>query len=193
MFLSTASNIRIKGLLGTYEDCAAWLKCNSNNSNSHTSLMWLGNSIANFPPQEASEHIRSFLSSGASMIIAVDGCQDQEQIARSYEGESNREFVLNGLSHANELLGTKAFDVDDWGFVGAWNEKVWMHESFYVAKRDLELTVCGEWYHFGNGDTMRSIRSGKWPKAKVTEICRDAGGVVVESWLNREESYGEST
>ncbi|OCK74422.1 hypothetical protein K432DRAFT_339000 [Lepidopterella palustris CBS 459.81] len=188
LFPAKSSNIKIQGLLGTYEDCAAWLKCNK--SNSHTSLMWLGNSMANFTPREASEYIRSFLSSGSSMIIALDGCQDQEQIARSYEGQCNREFVLNGLPHANQLLGTNAFDINDWEFVGRWNSKLWMHESFYVARKDLALTVCGETYHFRMGETIRSIRSGKWPKMKVMEICREAGGKVMDSWMNCEETYG---
>ncbi|KAH9997470.1 histidine-specific methyltransferase [Xylariaceae sp. FL0662B] len=188
MFPAKSSNIKIQGLLGTYEDCAAWLKCN--NSDSHTSLMWLGNSMANFTPQEASDYIRSFLSSGSSMIIGLDGCEDQEKIARSYEGQCNREFVFNGLLHANRLLGTNTFDTNDWEFAGKWNPEIWMHESFYVARKDLALTVCGKTYHFRKGETMHSIRSGKWPKMKVIEICREAGGRVMDSWMNCEESYG---
>ena len=190
MFPATSSKIKIQGLLGTYEDCAAWLKCN--NSNSHSSLLWLGNSLANFTPQGASEYIRSFLSSGSSMIIGLDGCQDQEEIVRSYEGPCNREFILNGLSHANQLLGTNAFDLNDWEFGGRWNSELWMQESFYIARKDLTLTVCGETYHFKEGETMHSIRSGKWPKIKVMEICRESGGgTVLDSWINPEESYGK--
>lgn len=190
MFPTTSSTIKIQGLLGTYEDCAVWL--NQNNSGFRTTLMWLGNSIANFTPHEASDYIRSFLSSDSSMIIGLDGCQDQAQIARSYEGLCNRKFVLNGLLHVNQLLGTNAFDLNDWEFIGRWNSQLWMHESFYVAQKDLTLTVCGERYDVKKGETMRSIRSGKWPKAKVNEICREAGGIITDSWINREESYGKS-
>lgn len=190
MFSVTSSDIKIQGLLGTYEDCAAWLKCN--HSNSHTSLLWLGNSLANFSPQEASEYIRSFISSGSSMIIGLDGCQDQEEISRAYEGQCNQEFILNGLPHANQLLGTNVFNVNDWEYVGRWNSELWMHESLYAARKDLTLTVCGETFHFRKGETMRSIRSGKWPKMKVMEICRDAGGNVMDSWMSRDASYGNS-
>ena len=190
VFPASSSNIKIQGLHATYEDCAAWLK--RNEGSGHTSLIWLGNSMANFTPPEASEYIRSFLGAGSSMIVALDGCQDQEQIARSYEGQSNREFVLNGLPHANELLGANVFDIEDWGFRGRWNPELWMHESFYAAERDLTLTICGETFNFRKDEKMRSIRSGKWPKPKVVDICREAGGKIIEWWMNPEESYGKS-
>ena len=190
MFPPSTSNIKIQGLLGTYEDCTVWLE--QNKGQGHTSLMWLGNSLANFTPKQASEYIRGFLSTGSSMIVALDGCQDQEQIARSYEGPSNREFVLNGMPHANELLGANVFNVNHWGFRGQWNPELWMHESFYVAERDLSVNVCGENFRFRKGEKMRSIRSGKWPKLKVMDICKEAGGKVMECWTNPEDSYGIS-
>jgi uncharacterized SAM-dependent methyltransferase len=67
-----------------------------------------------------------------------------------------------------------------------------MHESFYVAERDLTLTIGGEAFAFRKGETIRSIRSGKWPKPKVVDICREAGGDVVDWWMNPDESYGKS-
>ncbi|KAL3412392.1 histidine-specific methyltransferase [Aspergillus fumigatus] len=191
IFPASTSSIKIQGLVATYEDCAAWLQRKSGSG--HTSLMWLGNSLANFPPPEASEYIRSFLSTGASLILALDGCQDHEQIARAYEGPSNQKFVLNGLRHANDVLGTDAFDVRNWSFLGRWNPELWMHESFYAAKRDLTLKIGRETFVFRKGETIRSIRSGKWPKPKVVDICREAGGDVVDWWMNPDESYGKST
>lgn len=146
--------------------------------------------MANFTPHEASEYIRSFLSSGSSLIVGLDGSQDLREIAQSYEAQSNRDFVLNGLVHANELLGTDAFDVNDWEFMGKWNPELWMHEAFYVSRKDLTVSIAGEKYHFKRGETMRSIRSGKWPKGKVLDICKNAGGSVIESWMNDNESYG---
>lgn len=191
LFPAATSNIKITGLLGTYEDCAAWL--NRNRGTAGTTLIWLGNSMANFSPPEASEYIRSFLSAGSSMIVALDGCRDQAQIAASYGGPANKAFVLNGLPHANELLGSNVFVLEDWGFLGEWNPKLWMHESFYVAQKDMTLEIEGETFNIKKGDKMRSIRSGKWPKPKVAEICAEAGGKLVEWWTNPEESYGMSS
>ncbi|KAK2592654.1 hypothetical protein QQS21_009653 [Conoideocrella luteorostrata] len=189
IFPAHKSNIKIQGLVGTYEDCAAWLACDSSNAQM-TTLLWLGNSMANFTPHEASEYIHSFLRTGSSMIVGLDGSEDQDEIARSYEAQTNREFVLNGLDHANELLDTAAFDVDHWDFMGRWNPSVWMHEAFYVAKKDLTVHIAGAEYHFHRGETMRSIRSGKWPKMKVMDICNDAGGQLIDSWMNQQNSYG---
>jgi EasF-like predicted methyltransferase len=190
-FADSGLSTKIHGLLGTYEDCAAWL--DSEPGTTSTSLVWFGNSMANFTPQEASKYIQGFLSSGSTMIVALDGSQDQKEIADSYEGQPNRDFILNGLSHANQILGEAVFAVDDWGFLGMWNTDTYMHESFYVARQDLSVDVCGEVYHFEMGETMRSIRSGKWPRQKVMEICKDAGGRVTKCWMNQEQSYGKST
>jgi EasF-like predicted methyltransferase len=191
IFPASASTINIQGFLGTYEDCAAWLKLNKIKKNRHTFLMWLGNSIANFPPQEASNYIRSFLGEASSMIVGIDGCENQQEIALSYEGECNRNFILNGLLHANKLLGTEAFHIEDWDVMGRWNGEVWMHESSYVARKDLTVNLGDEEFHFRKGDKMMSIRSGKWPKKKVLEICRNASGRVAEHWTNSNESYGK--
>jgi EasF-like predicted methyltransferase len=187
-FEGSSPYITIHGLLGTYEDCAAWLKLKSGAL--PTLLIWLGNSMANFTPEQASKYVQSFLSSGSSMIIALDGCQDQREIAESYEGQCNREFILNGFSNANQILDDDVFAVNDWGFEGKWNPDLCMHESFYVAQRDLTVNACGETYRFKSGETMRSIRSGKWPRAKVLEICNNAGGRVKELWMNENQSYG---
>lgn len=123
------------------------------------------------------------------MIIAVDGCQSQEQILRSYNNNKSRDFVLNGLSHANQLLGSDVFLWTDWGFAGRWNADSWMHESFYVAQRDLTLQISGEIIHFKKGESVRAISSGKWPNLKFAAICQEAGVQIVDSWANQEDSY----
>jgi EasF-like predicted methyltransferase len=188
-----SSGIRIQGLIATYEDCASWLQRSPiNGTGSRTTLMWLGNSMANYTTSPAASYIRSFLSTGASLIVAVDGSRDEAEIARAYEGPANQKFVLNGLAHANELLGSQVFDPRDWSFRGRWNEETWMHESFYVAERDLVVTIWGERFEFKKGDVMRSIRSGKWPRSKMVSVCEEAGGAVVDYWTDEKESYGMS-
>lgn len=191
---TSSGGIRIQGLVATYEDCASWLQHSPspNGNGSRTTLMWLGNSMANYTTSDAASYIRAFLSTGASLIVAVDGSKDQSEIARAYEGPANQKFVMNGLAHANELLGAQVFDPRDWGFRGRWNQNTWMHESFYVAERDLVVTVRGERFKFRKGDVMRSIRSGKWPRSKMVSVCEEAGGVVVDCWVDEKESYGMS-
>ncbi len=46
---------------------------------------------------------------------------------------------LNGLKHANRLLGYKAFSLDDWEAVGRYNEQGSRHQAFVVPKRDVEV------------------------------------------------------
>jgi EasF-like predicted methyltransferase len=186
------SKIKLQGLLGTYEDCATWLKCNG--SMSKTSILWLGNSIANFHPAEASTLLASFFHSGRrapTMIIGVDGCQDQSQIAKAYENENSAKFVLNGLTHANHLLGAEVFSPSDWGFTARWDAKTMMHESFYVAKRDIAPRITGETFRFKKDELVKAIISGKWPAKQVSATCKNAGVRVMDSWLNEDQSYGK--
>jgi EasF-like predicted methyltransferase len=191
LLFPSRSRIRLQGLLGTYEDCASWLKCND--SMTKTSLLWLGNSIANFNPIEASALLASFLHSGhraPTMIIGVDGCQDQSEIIGSYENENSVKFVMNGLTHANHLLGSEVFGPSDWGFAARWNASTMMHESFYAAKRDITLKIAGKTFHCRKGELVKAIISGKWPLRQVSATCKKAGVQVLDSWLNEEQSYG---
>ncbi|KAL3421183.1 Ergothioneine biosynthesis protein 1-like protein 1 [Phlyctema vagabunda] len=185
------TKIKLRGLLGTYEDCASWLRWNE--STTKTSLLWLGNSIANFKPVEAAALLANFFPSGRqtpTMIIGVDGCQDQSQIMKSYENENSAKFVLNGLKHANNLLGAEVFRSSDWGFAARWNSRTMMHESFYIAEKDIILKIEGETFHCRKGECVKAIMSGKWPLRKVSATCKKAGVQVLDSWMNEEQSYG---
>ncbi|THC87125.1 hypothetical protein EYZ11_013428 [Aspergillus tanneri] len=126
------------------------------------------------------------------MIIAVDGCQSVDQILNAYDmpNKLSREFVFNGLSHANEILGSEVLNPQHWTFVGKWNPLKSMHESFYVAKREMTLDIGDNRFHVGAGEKVRAITSGKWPKAKVASICQAAGIKVLKDWSDEEGSYG---
>lgn len=186
---------KIQGLLGTYEDCISWLHSQSDQK-SPVTLLWLGNSIANFTPDEATELLAQFFGAGQSsaapiqMIAGIDGCQNDSEIVASYESDRSRNFILNGLDCANGLLGRDAFVVNDWDFCGQWNVSQWAHESYCVPRRDLDLEIEGEMLHIKNGEKIRVIRSGKWPYAKVVDICAEAHIGIAETWSNSDGSYG---
>ncbi|OQE34623.1 hypothetical protein PENCOP_c016G07432 [Penicillium coprophilum] len=186
---------KIQGLLGTYEDCASWLHSQSDQQSPIT-LLWLGNSIANFTPGEASDLIsRLFRTDQSSstpiqMVVGIDGCRKHEEISESYESDRSRKFILNGLDSANELLGCGIFASSDWDFQGHWNADKWMHESFYVSRRELDLEIEGKQYKIRAGEQVHAIRSGKWPHFKVADICEEAGTKIADSWSDLEKSYG---
>ncbi|EIT80983.1 histidine-specific methyltransferase [Aspergillus flavus] len=194
--LPFASYVTIRGLLGTYNDCASWLK--QSGATVRTTFLWLGNSIANFEPEDATSILADFLQTKVSpshspqMIIAVDGCQDVEQILEAYDmpNKLSQKFVFNGLSHANQILGSEVFRPQHWTFEGKWNPVKSMHESFYVAKKPMSLDIGNERFHVHAGEKIRAITSGKWPKDKVTSICQSAGIKVLKGWTDEEGSYG---
>ena len=187
----------IQGLLGTYEDCISWLHGQSD-QNSPVTLLWLGNSIANFTPSEASDLIARFFRAGQAspvpvqMIAGIDGCQREDEIVESYESDKSCNFILNGLDCANNLLGTKTFLTQDWDFCGEWNVKKSMHESFYVARHNVFLEIEGEEFQIRPGERVRAIQSGKWPQVKVADICAAANTSIINTWSNQDGSYGMS-
>ncbi|KAJ5885551.1 N-methyltransferase [Penicillium taxi] len=186
---------KIQGLLGTYEDCISWLHSQTDQK-SPVTLLWLGNSIANFTPSEASNLIARFFFAGEAtsvpvqIIVGIDGCQRQDEIVESYESDKSRDFILNGLDCANKLLGKKTFLIKDWDFCGQWDVKKSMHESFYVARHDLCLDIEGEQFRIRSGERVHAIQSGKWPRVRVENICSAASTLIADSWSNQDDSYG---
>ena len=77
-------------------------------------ILSLGSSVGNFSRDDAADFIRQFssqLGPEDCMIVGLDGCQDSQTV---YEAYNDREgvthaFSLNGLRHANRLLGFEAF------------------------------------------------------------------------------------
>lgn len=139
----TFEHVKCAGLHGTYDDGLEWLK-RPENSSRPKAIVSLGSSIGNFVPNEASEFLAQFgelLGQDDLMLVGVDGCLDPERVYHAYNDRDGvtHSFTMNGLQHANRLLGYEAFDVNDWTAMGEYDSNGMRHRAFVAPKRDVTV------------------------------------------------------
>lgn len=194
-------HIELRGLLGTYEDGAAWLSRTEARALRKT-LVWLGSSIANLTPPEAVELLGSFSKTSddtkqnlAGILLAVDGCQDESLIECAYDtpGGQSRRWVKYVLEAARGLAGfgsAALLDDDNWRVEGRWDPVEQRYFNCLVAAKHLDGTIGGMEIQLRRGERVQIIGSGKWTRSDVTNICSQQGLDVVESWKSTAVDYG---
>jgi EasF-like predicted methyltransferase len=124
--LGNLSSVNITGLCGTYDDCVSWISTQlalEPRKISAATFLWMGNSVGNMDyHSEASALLAQFKDAchashlQCQFLIAADACEDIRMIQNAYDTSNPtlHAFILNGLSHANAILGRVAFSVEDW-------------------------------------------------------------------------------
>ena len=97
-------------------------------------------------------------------------------------------FILNGLRHANRVLGETAFLEKDWRVIGEYvcDAEGGRHQAFYAPRRDT--IVRGEL--IGPHERIHVEQSLKYSEAEAAELWKRAGMTEIGQWRHREE-YGE--
>ncbi|RMJ26304.1 Pfam:DUF2260 [Aspergillus sp. HF37] len=195
--------IQITGLLGTYDDCIAWLaSAGSTRGLYSATFLWMGNSIANFEhvsqPSAILSRFRGACSQsrlGCQFLVSTDACQSESKIAKSYSPElcELREFIMNGLRHANSALGCDLFTYDDWTFGTTVAPDGYGGKSlavYYAPRRDISVPVNGGLdISFRKGQMIKVISSGKWTRALVEQLGSHAGLQVQHRWMDPSRIY----
>lgn len=194
-------NIKLRGLLGTYEDGANWLSTAQEVRNKRKTLIWLGNSIANFTPHEASELLGSFSKSQAGQsipgfILGIDGCKDKAMIECAYDtpGGQSRRWVKYILEAARNHLGPDAaalFSEDSWRVEGVWDAQNLRYENYLSAAIPMTCTIGDTEISVKRGERVHILSSGKWSKSDVGSICAKQSLEIVEWWNGLEVDYGK--
>ena len=189
---SRFQHVKLAALHGTYDDGLAWLRETADQYPS-TCVMSLGSSIGNFSPTEAADFLKRFadvLGPADSLLIGLDACQDSKRIYKAYNDPENltHEFYRNGLSHANRLLGYKAFRQEDWDIVGRYDEATSRHEAFYKALHDVVIAKT----LFITGDMLKLENAYKYSGSQSDQLWHDAGLVQQISYSNERGDYSKS-
>ena len=184
-------HVHCYGLLGTYDDGLAWLK-RSENIEKPKSILWMGSSIGNLNRIDAAEFLKTYstiLRANDSIIIGVDACQDPEKVFNAYnekEGKTH-EFVLNGLLHANKLMGKEAFNLKDWRVIGQYNSESGCHQAFYSPTSDVHI----EGSLIKAGEKIRVEESHKYSSRESSLLWEAAGLVLRAKYGDRYDEYRE--
>jgi uncharacterized SAM-dependent methyltransferase len=203
--MNGSSFIQITGLLGTYDDCIAWLtNPGSVRGLNCASFLWMGNSIANFDhvsqPSAILSRFRSACAQsrlGCQFLASTDTCQSESRIIKSYSPELPEfwDFIMNGLRHANSALGCDLFNHDYWSFGtvvvpdGLWGKSLII---YYAPRRDVRVSVPGGTdLVFREGQKIKVVASGKWTQALVERLGSYAGLQVQRRWMDPLRIYCE--
>ena len=179
------------GLHGTYDDGLHWLQ-SADISAKPKLVLHLGSSIGNFARSEAADFAGSFtnaLGDDDRMLICIDGCKDPDKVYSAYNDRAGvtRQFTLNGLVHANQILGDTTFDVAQWNAIGEFDASAGCHQAFVTPVEDV--FVCGVTVR--GGERVKLEESFKYDHQDLEDLWRQAGIQVHTVWENVERSYGE--
>ena len=99
-------------------------------------------------------------------------------------------FVLNGLTHANEILGEEIFRLEDWKVIGeyVYDHEGGRHQAFYSPVKDT--VVMGELIKAH--ERIEVEQSLKYSQAETTRLWNQAGMSEIGKWMLGNE-YGETT
>lgn len=152
----------------------------------------MGSSIGNFNRNEASEFLRNFtsiLDQGDIMLIGIDSCQEPEKVYHAYNDVKGKthEFVLNGLVHANRLLGKNAFNLADWKVIGEYDIDAGRHHAFVAPSKDVEV----EGINIEAGEKIRIEESYKYSSEQCASLWQAAGLVPGAKYGSPAHSYSE--
>ncbi|KAI0020583.1 C-type lectin protein [Xylariomycetidae sp. FL0641] len=190
--LPTFQHVRCHGLLGTYDDGREWMKTPSISA-TRKCVLSMGSSIGNFHRDEAASFLRGFaevLTPNDSFLIGVDSCTNPSKVYHAYNDRHGvtHKFILNGLEHANKVLGHQAFALEDWEVIGeyVYDGEGGRHQACYSPKRQVEVM----------GETIKARervyieQSVKYPEEDCLKLWQSAGMIEADRWMTDNQDYG---
>jgi uncharacterized SAM-dependent methyltransferase len=96
------------------------------------------------------------------------------------------EFTLNGLKHANALMGTNAFNMEDWEAIGEYDEKAGRHHAFVAPRKDVVIDDIP----IKSGERIRIEESYKYSREEAKELWELAKLAENVIWANSKGDYG---
>ncbi|RAL02613.1 uncharacterized protein BO80DRAFT_443414 [Aspergillus ibericus CBS 121593] len=190
-------NVRIAGLIGTYDDCVDWVAHNTSTLHGlPATFLWVGNSMPNLSKTEASDLMNNFRRAcgvagiSCRFLVSADACADESRLLKAYDPEAgtSRTFLRHGLHRAKTLLGTDSFEEEVWNCTVEYDRKENEILAFYSPRVDVILAVD---LTVHKGDKIFFFRSGKWNESQMETIAHQAGGFQVSHvWRDSNEEYG---
>ncbi|CRG83805.1 Meiotically up-regulated gene 158 protein [Talaromyces islandicus] len=181
--------VQLKGLHGTYDDAIEWLK-DPENRKQPTCVISLGSSLGNFNRAAAAEFLNQYarlLGPADSLIIGLDSCKDRDRVYDAYNDSQGvtRRFYVNGLIHANEVLGHEAFKLDQWTIESSYNVADGCHRAFYVPTQDVSINGI----RLHKGERVLFEEAYKYNALERDQLWRMAGLINVAALGNASDDY----
>jgi L-histidine Nalpha-methyltransferase / hercynylcysteine S-oxide synthase len=98
-------------------------------------------------------------------------------------------FILNGLLHANDILGEQVFDLYDWKVVGEYvfDSEGGRHQAFYSPLRDIRYRDI----QFKAGERIQVEQSLKFSAEEAARLWKISGLHEVGRWSASSDAYSK--
>lgn len=197
--LGSFDDVKLVGLLGTYDDGLEWLSTKFDKQTPKT-IMWLGSSVGNLNREEAGAFIHRIqehcMAEGDNFLIGVDQRNNPEKIALAYNEPAGitREFIMNGLDHVNEIVGQRFVDRANFEYISDYRQDEGRHIAHYKALSDTTLR-----YRDSNGaiteiavvkDEMIYVESSyKYSRSEIDTLMDTATLDIANVWMDSQSQY----
>lgn len=96
---------------------------------------------------------------------------------------------MNGLLHANAILGERVFDLDDWKVIGeyVYDSEGGRHQAFYSPLRDILYQDI----QFKAGERIQVEQSLKFSAGEAAHLWKDSGLSEVGRWSASSDAYSK--
>ncbi|KAJ1030831.1 hypothetical protein NDA18_002061 [Ustilago nuda] len=160
-------------------------------------LLWLGSSIGNFDRKSAAEFLaktaRDSMRPGDTMLISIDRRNKPADVALAYNDPAGltRDFIMNGLEHADRALGGNAIDHRKFEYFDRYNAREGRHESYYRAKQAHEIRIAGltEPIKIEKDELIHMEASYKFGEREALNLFDYAGLRVIHRWSDHTDRY----
>ncbi|MCO5590102.1 hypothetical protein L7F22_044071 [Adiantum nelumboides] len=160
-------------------------------------LLWLGSSIGNFDRRGAAEFLeraaKSSLRPGDTMLVSIDRRNEPEAVAKAYNDAAGwtRDFIIQGLHHADKILGGGVLDPAKFEYYDRYNAVEGRHESYYRALENVTLHIPGEKepIEIEQGELIHTESSYKYNEREALDIFDYAGLRIINRWSDSKDRY----
>ncbi|CAI6342272.1 unnamed protein product [Periconia digitata] len=190
LYIDGYKHVKCFGLHGTYDHALEWLKSSQVSAKPKT-ILWLGSSLGNFERHELVPFFSGFraaIQPGDTMMIGIDSCKDRDRVYHAYNDRENvtHQFILNGLKHANRIMGKTVFHPDVWEASGEYDAEKGCHRAWVSPSQDV--TIDG--VEIKQGEKVRIEESYKFSRDEILQLWQQSGLVDNTVWSNTLGIYG---
>jgi L-histidine Nalpha-methyltransferase len=159
-------------------------------------VLYIGSSIGNFEPWEASElleRVWAELNPGDCLLLGVDLVKDPSHLLAAYDDRAGvtSAFNLNLLARLNRELGA-AFELDAFAHRAIWNpaeSRIEMHLESLVPQT-VRLDALDLEADFEAGETIHTENSYKYQPGQAESLLEAAGFDPIQSWTDEQGWFG---
>ena len=192
------SNLRIFGVCSDY--VKGLIKINEfmkfkKNIPDKRLIIFLGSSIGNFDPKEASAFLYSlskYIRNDDALLIGFDLEKDKSILEKAYNDKKGitSQFNLNVLSRINKELdgGFELSSFEHKSFYNLHEHRIEMHLESKLDQK-VRIGAIGKEFHFKEGETIHTENSYKYSKNRLYVLVKNAGLQVIANFTDPKNQY----